>query len=153
MGMICYFRRISRADSDEMDLNPNKANELILGEKIDSASYDELLRRSENATQQVQALHERHAVTLERVRRANAKREPISDELLAQCKLWLAEYSALTSPWSTRRKKGTSSTSEDDSTELQIDKSWHGLHFLLTGCLEGGSAPHFAGNYGRQGGP
>ena len=139
MGMVCYLRQISRAESEEIDVNTSKAYEIILGESIESVTQEELLRRSENAIALVNALHERHALTLERVREANAKHEPIPEELRAKHKQWLAEYKALTAPWSTRNRKV--SKRGEDRDELQIDKSWHGLHFLLTGRSDGGDPP------------
>jgi hypothetical protein len=106
-------------------VNPSKAYEIILGENIESFTEEQLLRRSENAIAVVNALHERHALTLERVREANTKHAPVSDELRARYEQWLAEYKALTAPWSTRKKKV--SKRGEDRDELQIDKSWHGI--------------------------
>ena len=139
MGMVCYLRQISRAESEEIDVNPSKAYEIILGNNTESLTEEQLLRRSENAIAAVNALHERDALTHERVREANAKHKPVSEDLRAKYEKWLAEYKALMAPWSARNK--ALGKRGEDPDELRIDKSWHGLHFLLTGRLDGGAPP------------
>jgi hypothetical protein len=141
MGMDCNLRQVSRSEAEEIDANPDKAYELILGRKIEDDTHDKLLRQADEAVQLVKALHERHAATLERVRKANMGGKPISEGLLEEYKKYLAEFQALTAPWSTRRRSGARDGNEKDARELRIDKSWHGLHFLLTGRLEGGNPP------------
>lgn len=142
--MTCYLRQVSSSESVEIDTSPDRAYELILGESILEATEQDPLARSEKAMEQVNALHDQHASTLERVHQANLKREPISTELRAEYDQWLAEYQTLTASWSTRKgnpKAGIRSASRERTPELRIDKSWHGLHFLLTGRAEGGDPP------------
>jgi hypothetical protein len=141
MGMVCYLRQISRSEVAEIDANPDRAYELILGQKIEADTHDKLLRRADEAKRLVAALHERHAITIDRVREANTSGERISEELLREYKKYLAEFQSLTTPWSSRKKASESDRTEKAGTELRIDKSWHGLHFLLTGRLEGGNPP------------
>jgi hypothetical protein len=141
MGMVCYLRQVSRSEAEEIDANPDRAYELILDRKIEADTRDKLLRQTDEAKELVKALHERHAATIDRVRKANTSGEPISEELREEYKQYLSELQALTAPWSTRKKVGAGDGNEKNVRELRIEKSWHGLHFLLTGRLEGGNPP------------
>lgn len=131
MGMVCHLRQISRSESQGIDVNPGLAYELVFGGTAEGPQIS-----SEKAIQLTNALCERYAETLDRIRQANANRVPISEEDRAAHKQWLGEFQALTAPWSTRNR-GTR-----NSLELNIDKSWHGIHFLLTGRPHGGNPPH-----------
>jgi hypothetical protein len=136
MGMVCYLRQISPSELAEIEAHPARTYELVLGPRGTDARPS-----SEEALELVNALHQRYAPMLDRIRQANANRVSISEEDKATHKQWLNEYKALTAPWSKRNRRKIGPT-ESDVSELGIDKSWHGIHFLLTGQSEGGNPPY-----------
>jgi Domain of unknown function (DUF1877) len=124
MGMRAQCRRITAAQLDELKKTPDKIENFVhSGFGVDSASA----HAARAALEKVQAI----GLEARASGRLNdpAEREKIRDQILKEL--------------ATAGVKFPSDPASDDSSEdsLNLEKSWHVLHYLLTGEPEGARPP------------
>jgi hypothetical protein len=137
MGMTCSLRKISRDEGEQIDANADKAYELILGAKIDANLQTKLNRQVEETMRALKVVETKYAGVAARVREANQKGEPIPKDLSAEFQKFIGEMQGVANS----RGRKTNGEIDESAKPLDIDKSWHGIHFLLTGKSEGGERP------------
>lgn len=131
MSIIAHLRQASSDQIKGFEKNPSSAYDLILGRSLSSVR---------NTAQEVQAWKARNALTLLKVIQAG-KLENLNpeDKLLfdkAHHELTDISRKGVLQGIASLQKK-----SQPREKALCLDKSWQGIHYLLTGVAEGGGPP------------
>jgi hypothetical protein len=131
MSIIAHLRQVSPKQLKHFDEDPASAYSLILGNSLSSVR---------NMSQEVQDWKAKNALILLKIIKAGAKLENLNQEdrlVFEKAHLELGSisqrriFNAMASPKKVpRMERG-----------LSLEKSWHGIHYLLTGLAEGGRPP------------
>ncbi|HXY25371.1 MAG TPA: YfbM family protein [Candidatus Acidoferrum sp.] len=131
MSIIAHLRQVSADQIKQFEKDPSTAYSFILGTALSNVR---------NTSQEIQAWKARNALTLLKVIQAG-KLENLNtqDRLLfdkAHLELTNISRKAVLQGVASMPKR-----SLDAKTGLCLEKSWHGIHYLLTGVAKGGSPP------------
>ena len=131
MSIIAHLRQVSPKQLKQFDKDPAAAYSLILGNSLSSVR---------NMSQEVQDWKAKNALILLRAINAGAKLENLDPEdrlVFEKAHLELGSISQR------RIFDAIASRKKVPRIEpgLSLEKSWHGIHYLLTGIAEGGRPP------------
>jgi hypothetical protein len=130
MSIIAHLRQVSAQQIREFQENPSTAYSFILGKSLSSAK---------TLSQELQNWKARNALTLLKVIQAGKLEnlDPQDRQLFDQAGLEfdnISRNAILQSVASTPR-------APRPEPDLSLEKSWQGIHYVLTGLAEGGRAP------------
>ena len=131
MSIIAHLRQVSVKQLKQFDKDPSAAYSFILGDSLSSAR---------NTSHELQNWKTKNALILLKVIKAGAKLENLNPEdrlVFEKAHLELGSISQrrifnsiASRPKVVRKEQG-----------LSLEKSWHGIHYVLTGVAEGGKPP------------
>lgn len=134
MSVTAQLRHLTPSQIKEIERNPAAAYALL------RAGFDQLGQWGLTMMKRMEEIEARYAEVMKR-RGAVQDLHELSEqdqELLAKRK---AEYGALHEQFIDKNKKPKLKSASRMPRELDLQKAWHGLHFLLTGVPEGGEPP------------
>ena len=131
MSIIAHLRQVSPKQLNHFDEDPASAYSLILGNSLSSAR---------NSSQEVQDWKAKNALILLKVIHAGAKLENLNQE---DMRVFEKAHLELGSISQRRIFDAMASRKKVPRIEpgLSLEKSWHGIHYLLTGVAGGGRPP------------
>jgi hypothetical protein len=130
MGIVAHLRQVSPERLKHFDTDPSAAYSLILGESLSSVR---------NTSQELQNWKTKNAMVLLKVIKAGELENLNPKDRLEFEKAHL-EFGNIA------RKRVTQAfdalpKAPTKEPGLSLEKSWHGIHYLLTGAAEGGQPP------------
>ena len=130
MSIIAHLRQVSAQQIREFEKNPSTAYSFILGESLSSVR---------NTSQEIQAWKAKNALILLKVIQAGKLESlnPQDRQLFDQAHLELGNISRN----AILQSVASAPRAPRPDPNLSLEKSWHGIHYLLTGVAEGGRAP------------
>lgn len=131
MSIIAHLRQVLSDQIKGFEKNPSSAYDLILGRSLPSVR---------NTAQEVQAWKARNALTLLKVIKAGKLENLKPEDRL----LFDKAHNELTDISRKEVLQGIASLqkkSQPREKDLCLEKSWHGIHYVLTGLAEGGRTP------------
>lgn len=130
MSIIAHLRQVSPKQLKDFDADPSAAYDLILGSSLSTVR---------STSQELQKWKTKNALILLKVMNAGKLENLSAQEKLVFEKAHLEfgdiARKEVTQAFDTRRKASAKEPG------LSLEKSWHGIHYLLTGVAEGGQPP------------
>lgn len=134
MSITAQLRQLTPAELHEIERDPAVAYTLL------RKGFDAMSEWGLIMMQKMAEINARYAEVIER-RRAVKDLKELSQEDQQLLAKWQAEYGALREQYMDKQGKPKLEKASRGTRELDLDKAWHGLHFLLTGTAEGGEPP------------
>ncbi len=130
MSIISHLRQVSVKQLKQFDADPSAAYSLILGDSLSSVR---------NTSQELQNWKAKNALILLKVSKAGELDNLNPEDRLVFEKAHL-EFGSIVQR-SVSRGRYSPPEAPRKEPGLSLEKSWHGIHYVLTGAAEGGRPP------------
>ncbi len=134
MSITAQLRQLTAAEAQEIERDPATAYALL------QKAFDAKFGWGLTMMQKMEEINARYAEVIER-RRAVKELKELSEQDQQLLEKWKAEYRALQEQYIDEKGQPRMKKAPRGPRELDLQKAWHGLHFVLTGLPEGGKPP------------